>query len=203
MEISENSIYAGTSLSFTVSKGAGKTWVARNNRLTGWRVVQISMKGNSGTIRTTQGRLYSRSTSAFWQILEELFPNSGMIFKGDSLIAGTGRGILFSTDFGESWERIPTNSDIDAGGLLLEIIDGDIYYRKFNELLILRDKTGNTEVHSIDTEHSILAIELHNEKIFVSTFGRELFVSEDGGSTWSELSLPEVITDCCQVADLI
>ncbi|VXD10547.1 T9SS type A sorting domain-containing protein [Marinoscillum sp. 108] len=199
----EGKIVMCTSEGLFSSIDAGATWYESNYGMTAMPIESLAASESSLYVGTKGAGIFRSDLKGNW-----VQNNSGLsgsnalsiydiIIVGDSVFLGSGGGVYAATIDGDSWTRLldpGLNKSIQAlhydNGVFAAAVNGTGVY-------ISNDK-GNTWVLAsntgLNTDTSYESIYVQGDTIIVSNASLELFVSQDLGATWTDISIEEVYT---------
>ena len=212
----------GTSAGVYASSDTGKTWTARNNGLISPIIVNcFAFKGSETYIGTSKGVFFSADTGKNWVVKNnplnaDRFYICDLIFIGNDLIAASwSSGAFKSKDKGNTWAESSTG--LSHTGSLMRVLEpngtrifsgtGRGVYLSVDtgrswSLLIGRSDSGNFTPNMMEYfmwTNTMGSISIKGDTILASRSGQsadsaKLFMSANGGSSWSNLNIPSHVT---------
>lgn len=104
---------------------------------------------------------------------------------GDS---SSGKQVAYSSDYGVSWSEHAGAVDNVNGGKIAVSADGDsILWRTSGNVVLVSHNTDTfTLVESLPSTTTVIAADKHTNSVFYAAAGPDLYVSLDGGSTFTK-----------------
>jgi photosystem II stability/assembly factor-like uncharacterized protein len=202
-------IYAGTRHTLMRSRDGGASWERVVGGIEAEVVYALLFDAQSNRIyagTAAHGILASDDRGASWQPVTEP-PRQGeptrspvpqghavLAFAslGDSIFAGTDDGVVRSTDSGRSWSPFDSFGNDSPGtakihDLALNPGDGSIYAATEDGLYVGDDGAWKRlGIGTLDLPVLAVALAPNDPRtVYVGTSHRGVFVSDDGGATWS------------------
>lgn len=189
----------GGNLGFIVSNDGGETWQQRSPGANGpvdFHQMTVS-PANPDIIYGTYGGLQRSADGGHsWSVVgplpADLISLAASALQTDTLYAGTRNGLQISRDGGESWQNalsdIPVSLvAVDGEGGLFAFVPGHGLVRTDEEVLDFSTLSQGWE----DQVLLHMAVDPANPmRVFGASHQSNIFASEDGGRTWSEVKGP-------------
>ena len=197
--INNNSLIASSSSGLHQSPNLGVTWNNLNNGINSLQITALK-KNNSniyaGTIN--QGIYFSNNNGESWVLKNNGLDNSNSLaindifFLDNSIFIATGNGIYKSNNNGDSWDRKldpGTNKsnqglDYNNGSFATGVSGSGIYISIDNG-----ENWNLAQTNGFNTETSYISVKIHNNMILVSNQSGEMFVSNNLGNSWNNISI--------------
>ncbi|MEO6098382.1 MAG: hypothetical protein ABIW76_23000 [Fibrobacteria bacterium] len=186
MDVRGNEIYVGLDGGIRISRDGGRNW---GNPASGLPDQWVSSIATIGPDIFLGGDVLYRSSDQgkTWKNIGLFagtsFPSISLTTRGDTLIrGGSGLGVVFSTDRGETWSPLPGTADLNActflsipGGLLIGAQDGKVMRFSFAE-------NKGTLMDAGTFSENMQLMEVRGRYFIGSRRGVSL--SEDGAESW-------------------
>ncbi|MEQ8584115.1 MAG: T9SS type A sorting domain-containing protein [Marinoscillum sp.] len=180
----------------TIDEGA--TWYESNYGMTAMTIGSLAASESSLYVGTKGAGIFRSDLKGNW-----VRNNSGLsghiindiIIVGDQVYLGSGSGVYSTSINGDLWTRHMdpgTNKSVQAlhydNGVFAAAVNGTGVY-------ISTDMANTWNLASnngLNTDTSYETIFIQGDTIITSTAGNELFVSQDLGATWTDISIEQV-----------
>ncbi len=194
-----NSILMSTTDGLYESINTGATWSKSNNGLNALQIKSLA-KNNlyifAGT--DSQGIFRSADNGENWILINNGLNNTNALYIdeifaiGNTIFIATGNGIYKSTNNGDSWERKlnpginKSNQGLDSdNGVFATGVNGTGIYTSTDN----GETWSLTSTSGLNTQTSYYSVKIYNDVIVVSTQGGEMFISNDLGNSWNDISI--------------
>ncbi|MDT0540920.1 BspA family leucine-rich repeat surface protein [Croceitalea sp. P059] len=207
VELSQNDIYINEDVILTVGiKGvfktddAGLNWYASNDGLVALNVEALLVDNNDIYLGTSFiGFYFSDDAGLTWELRNNGLNNfsarsiSQLLLVNDVLYSITQDGIYSSANKGENWIKrlsppgVYSISNISYdNGIFSSVTYGNEVYLSSDNM----ESWTTKPIVGLDFETSFNRIVLNENKLVLSTVNNELFISEDLGDTWANITIP-------------
>ncbi len=212
-QVDNAKVFAGTNKGLFVSKDDGVSWSAVSSPLD-WLSVDSFAKLDGDIFAASWGLYKSTDDGVTWTVtgLDSTAVTS-IVAMDSCLFAGTGNGVLTSTDRGKSWT--PKNNGLSNPYVsCLEVMGSDLYagssrYDSWQRNYVVdidrstdRGSTWTSVNNGIEGPlrgcGGITAFAVRDGSLFATTLGWGVFRSTDHGSSWANVDsgLTSSIVEC-------
>jgi hypothetical protein len=197
--INENNIFTGTwGGGIFLSTDNGNSWKQKNNGITNLNILSISISSSNNIyIGTKEGGIFLSSDNGESWIqrnkgLSGLIINS-LVICGDSLFAGTEKGIFFLKEFDNSWKQIykgiNINDNIDMSSLAVS--KNKIVAGTFGGEIALSTNSGwnwiQKDIGLKDKSIGVGSIVIDGDNIFLGSLGSGMYLSANNGNSFNKI----------------
>jgi len=184
---------AGTGL-FLVSED-GSQWKNLGFKNMRTFAVEVFPEYGEGLIYTANGNgvIMSRDHGKSWRVttgwrITEVLEAAVIPSMPEVIYAGTAYGLWKSIDFGENWQRL-TNRFV--AGLHIDYVDPNRVYVGEEEGMLISNDAGISFQRVKELHHAVRDIaqeERDPNRLYIGTEDHGVFVSNDRGRTWKQIS---------------
>ena len=183
-----------------VSADGGATWAERSEGLPGSQVYRLAA-GGGRLFAATRGGVYgSDDGGTSWRHLTSAHPEiqkvSSLFVDGEMVLAGTWRRAYKSEDGGNSWRGVFTGMVLDSEVFSMQAgsADGEVWastcgwvYRSTND-----GESWRRYQRGLEERRTQALRVLPGGRLLAGTVAG-LYVSDDGGASWSRRTSPELV----------
>jgi hypothetical protein len=192
LAVSEDNIFAGTSVGAFLSTNNGTSWMTINSGLpSNANVNDFAFIGNNIFVATGEGVFRSTNNGLSWTATASTIPGevNGLAVVGTNLFAGTWWGVYLSTDNGSSWVRADSNFSTYIYDFA--VIDTNIFAGTFGGRVFLSTNNGLSWTQ-VDTSNNMNCCPAPCFTVIgnnlLAVFGDTLFLSTDYGTSWTAIN---------------
>lgn len=208
MLISGGNMFAGNQNGISKSSDNGITWTAVNSGLDNTYVNSLAQIGGTLFAGTNGGVFRSTNGSATWTSVNSGISNITILSlatSGPNLFAGTaGGGVNLSLDNGNSWAKVSTGLTYAQEGIHALAINGSNLFAGTYWGGVARSTNNGTSWTSVNNGIENISVNsiISNGNTMFATAGTTvttstgyegLFLSNDGGASWTASSLTSFI----------
>ncbi|SMG09973.1 Por secretion system C-terminal sorting domain-containing protein [Marivirga sericea] len=194
IELLDNAIIMSTSEGIYSSYDNGNEWVNSNQGLQALEIESLASNGTYIFAGTERQGIFRYDTESNWTKmnfgLDALNAKSihNIVIVGDDVFIGTGGGVYRSSNFGTEWSRIS-----DLGTSTLDFDNGKFVLGSGGTGIYVSSDTAKTfvlsENNGLNIETGYESILLQGDTVVVSTRNGEMFLSQDLGHNWTDVSI--------------
>ncbi|MEE2659277.1 MAG: choice-of-anchor D domain-containing protein [Candidatus Latescibacterota bacterium] len=193
----DSRFYAGSSAGLYFSENAGESWQRLAEPLIDHNILSLTVRPDGSQLFAGShlGLQVSIDYGATWTAIGAPGPGVMAIALGPSgtsyVYAGTfGRGVFVSADSGATWSASDDLMNAIVYALATSTVDAATVYAGTSKGLYLSTDSGTrwTLVEDLGDGVSVRAILPVEERIVVGTYGDGVWISEDAGATWRNIS---------------
>lgn len=177
----------------------GASWFENNVGIAALQIESLNSNSNylfagtdnQGIYRTADGGITWSNVSSGLDALNSQTVTD-IVVVGEDLFLATGGGVYASTNNGINWVR-KFNLGVNKSAQVLDYENGVFIMGGSGGVYLSLDYGGTwvlTQTDGLNINTSYTDLSVHGNTIVVSTVNSEIFISEDLGSTWRDVSLP-------------
>ncbi|MCX7908758.1 MAG: T9SS type A sorting domain-containing protein [Ignavibacteria bacterium] len=191
IDIDGNNIYAATNIGLFVSFDKGKNWVLKNQGIQNINTMSVKAVKNNVLLGTYENGIFlSTDNCNSWKqvggnITYKIYSLSG---EKNYLFAATDKGILFSDNFGESWQN--TNVTLQKVNVV-HFCNSYVFAGLTNKIFFSKDLGINWKEHDFSNTflYNILTFACNKNYVFASGEGMFLMYSDFPVTKFTQLNL--------------
>ncbi len=197
--VQEDQIIMSSDDGVFISDDDGTNWTESNSGILALKIESVASTDNNLFAGTETQGIFRSDLSGNWTKINNGLTASNattvydIILLDDQIFIGTGGGVYLSDNSGDNWtlKYDPgLNKAVQAldygAGYFAAGVNGSGVYTSSNG----GDAWDLASTTDLNTETSYTSIDVVGDSIVVSTGDGEIFLSEDMGATWSDISIP-------------
>ncbi|TAL69313.1 MAG: T9SS type A sorting domain-containing protein [Bacteroidetes bacterium] len=191
LAVKGNKLYAGTNQGLLLSTDYGNSWIKISKGWTKDNVETIALRNTEIYAGTYDNYIYySSDEGGNWKEIKQggnydEYNNRSHNLKvnGNSIIEGTNKGVLVSTDMGRNWSNIGPNKTF----INCLATSGTNLFAGINKGVLLNVNNGITwtEVNKGLTNTRVYSFAESGSNIIAGANGRGVFLSTNNGANWT------------------
>jgi len=197
MAFNSSTILAGGYEGLFISNDNGSSWKQAVSGLADQRIESLAVSGSIFLAGTNSGVYMSANSGQTWNAIglpvtnvNSISSNGSDVFACANMMTG---GVFITPDYGQNWNflfgSLPTynvNSIAWNGAEMLAATDSGVFISNDRGLTWIKKSQGVP----VDEYSSVTCVAGNGSNLYAGTFSYGIFVSHDGGSSWTHATLP-------------